>query len=159
MPFRELEKLGPPQLRIADLRVWVHGRQFPDALDYWDGNWLRVTACCSNPNSSVQADGPIVHLGELVRLCATLKQLYESLKGQALLKCMEPNLGVSLTASSNGHIDVRISITPDQMTEEHVFKDTIDQTYLPPMIAACEALLTLYPVREPELLPKHETAA
>jgi hypothetical protein len=159
MSFRELEALGPPHLQIASLRVWVHGRQFPDARDYWDGNWLRVTACCSNPNSSVQTQGPLVHLGEIVGLRLTLKKLYESLGGEAALKCIEPNLDVSFVASSTGHVEVRISITPDQMTEEHVFRETIDQSYLPPMISACEDLLALYPIREAELLPKHEEDA
>ena len=156
MSFRNLEAPGPPQLEIASLRVWVHGREFPNAHDYWDGNWLRVTACCSNPNSKVQTQGPIIHLAEISRLGFSLKQLYKSLKGQAALECIEPNLNVSLVAGNTGHIEVRISITPDQLTEEHLFIETIDQSYLPPMIAACENILKLYPIREAELLPKLE---
>ncbi|MFC4159857.1 hypothetical protein [Chitinimonas lacunae] len=46
MNLRELEALGEPDLLIAGLRVWIHGSQFPNAVDYWDGNWLRVTAYC-----------------------------------------------------------------------------------------------------------------
>jgi hypothetical protein len=40
----ELERLGEPDLVIAGLRVWVHGRQFPQAVDYWDGNWRHCGA-------------------------------------------------------------------------------------------------------------------
>jgi len=39
-------KLGMPDLKLEGLQIWIHGRQFPDAADYWDGNWLRVTAHC-----------------------------------------------------------------------------------------------------------------
>src|SRR5256885_6731459 len=38
------EQLGTPDIKLGGLQVWVHGRQFPDAIDYWDGNWLRITA-------------------------------------------------------------------------------------------------------------------
>lgn len=113
MSPREFEALGSPQLKIAGLQVWVHARQFPNAQDYWDGNWLRVTAYSSYPNSNVQARGPIVHLGEVYGLSETLKRLYKSLSGQAALKCIEPNLDVLLEAGSTGHIEVLPNYEPD----------------------------------------------
>jgi hypothetical protein len=152
MDRRELESLGEPDLAIAGLRVWIHGRQFPQSADYWDGNWLRVTAYCIYPHSIVRAHGAIIHLGEIVGLLRECEHLYQTLQGQASLRCIEPNLGVELTAETGGHITVQLTITPDQMTESHNFTDSIDQTYLPPIITACQAILAKFPVREPEQL-------
>lgn len=52
-------KFGTPDLKLQGLQIWVHGRQFPDAADYWDGNWLRVTAHCGESGASVFATGSI----------------------------------------------------------------------------------------------------
>ncbi|WP_216319320.1 WapI family immunity protein [Deinococcus aestuarii] len=35
---------GTPDLRLKGFRLWVHGREFPDAQDYWTGNWLVISA-------------------------------------------------------------------------------------------------------------------
>jgi hypothetical protein len=66
---------------------------------------------------------------------------------------MEPNLHVELTAQSGGRVAVELSITADHLTHSHRFTDNIDQTYLPPIIAACETILAKFPVREPDRLP------
>ena len=158
MQWRNLESLGQPDVSIGGLKLWIHGRQFPDAPDYWDGNWLRVTACCSSPNSVVCTDGPIVHLGEIVGLLRTVQRLYASLKGEAALQCIEPNLDVKLQAEWNGAIRVSIAITPDQLTERHTFEEVLDQSHLPNLIAQCELVLAAYPVREPETLPPQNAA-
>jgi len=149
----ELERLGEPDLRIAGLRLWIHGRACPDATDYWDGNWLRATAWCSSPGATVRVHGSIVHLGELVGLLRGCERLHETLTGRAELACIEPYLHVSLIAATGGHIRVDVSITPDHMAESHSFTDEFDQTYLPPVVAACRRILERYPVREAERLP------
>ena len=154
MNHRELEELGEPDLVVAGLRLWVHGRQFPQSVDYWDGNWLCVTAYCVYPESTVRAHGTIIHLGEVVCLLQECEHLYQTLQGQATLRCIEPNLGVQLTAQNGGHIEVQLSITPDHINESHSFTDSIDQTFLPPIIAACRAILDKFPVRESEKCPK-----
>src|SRR5581483_6798494 len=156
MKWRELEKLGDSDIAIGGLKIWVHGRQFPDARDYWDGNWLRATACCSSPGAIVCTEGSIIHLGEIHGLLGGCRRLYESLKGETALACIEPNLSVKLSAAWNGALTVRIEITPDQMTERHSFEETLDQTYLPDLITQCEALLETFPVREPESMPPHD---
>ncbi|WP_175912153.1 hypothetical protein [Burkholderia sp. BCC1640] len=143
--------LSEPSLQIASLKLWVHCRQFPLAQDYWDGNWLYVTARCDSGHSSVATRGSIVHLGELARLLDECERLYESLSGVAKLDCIEPNLSVTLTAQTVGHIDVQIDITPDHMLERHEFKESIDQSYLPAIISQCREILTEYPVRDPKM--------
>ena len=152
MSVPELESLGDPHLQIAGLNVWVHDREFPNSTDYWDGNWLRVTACCAYPGSSVRVHGPIVHLGEIAELLRECECLYETLQGTAGLRCLEPNLRVQLTAKTGGRIKVELSITPDQIGESHTYVDGFDQTFLPPIIAACKRILLAFHVRAPDEL-------
>jgi hypothetical protein len=142
--------LDEPNLHIGGLKLWVHGRQFPLAQDYWDGNWLQVTARYNSAHSTVSTDGPIVHLGELARLLDECERLYESLSGVAKLDCMEPNLGITLTAKTSGHIDVRIHITPNSMLEKHEFNESFDQTFLPAIISQCREILIEHQLRMPE---------
>ena len=137
-----------PDLKIAGLQVWVHGREFPDAADYWDGNWLRVTARCKYAGAQVEIEGPLVHLAELGRFVSGCERLYQALEGSAGLDCIEPNLRVQLSASDKaGHISIVISITPDHMCQEHVFRDEVDQTFLPSIVESARGILNRYPVR------------
>jgi hypothetical protein len=154
MNLSELAQLGEPHLVIGGLRVWIHGRQFPQSLDYWDGNWLRVTAYCIYPDSMVRAHGTIIHLGEVFGLLRECERLYETLQGRAALRCIEPNLAVEINAETGGRIRVKLSITPDHMIESHSFEEEMDQTYLPPIIRSCQAILADLPIREPEALAK-----
>src|SRR5262249_8904413 len=103
MNSADLEHLGEPDLQVAGLRVWVHGRECPNAVDYWDGNVLRVTAYCKYPDSMVRVHGSLVHLREIVGLLRSCENLYQTLEGRAALECLEPNLGVELLAGTGGH--------------------------------------------------------
>ena len=109
-------KWGTPDLKLEGLQIWIHGRQFPDAADYWDGNWLLVTAHCSGNDASVFATGSIIHLSELHRWLVESEELLMSLIGEAKLACMEPAHWVTLKSGSLGHITMDVSITPDHMS-------------------------------------------
>ena len=98
------EPLRPPDLHITGLRLWVHGRQFPMADDYWDGNWLQVTVHCAAPGARVWVTGPILHVPEIAHFLRGIEVLHASLQGEATLPCMEPELAVTLTAEGLGHI-------------------------------------------------------
>jgi hypothetical protein len=150
---QRFEGFGEPDLTISSLRVWIHGREFPDATDYWDGNWLRVSANCIHPESAVRVHGPIIHLSEVVGLERGCRRLYDTLQGQACLDCVEPTLHVELNAETRGQIIVQITITPNHLAETHRFTGELDQTHLPPIIASCSRILEKFPVREVEKLP------
>jgi hypothetical protein len=141
------EEAREPDLVIAALRIWIHGRQFPNSDDYWDGNWLRVTASWIRGGSAVTARGSFIHLGELVGLSKECDDLYKSLSGRAELKCMEPELGVVLEAKSLGHVDVLVNLTPDHVHEKHEFRASLDQTFLPAIVSECQRILETYPLR------------
>jgi hypothetical protein len=80
MKLPDFEALGSPSLDLFGLKVWIHGRQFPEATDFWDGNWVRVTAILSTPASMVRTEGPIIHLREIHQLKVECQKLYETLR-------------------------------------------------------------------------------
>ena len=144
----DLAKLGKPDVEIASLRIWVHGRQFDDSQDYWDGNWLRVTAHCAEGGGSARIHGSILHLSEIDRFAAACEVLQSTLRGKAELSCMEPNLGIALSASdSRGTIEVKVRITPDHLVQEHLFRFSIDQSYLPGITRGLRSVLARIPLR------------
>ena len=145
--MKDADFLGDPQIKLASLEIWVHSREFPNEQDYWDGNWLRVTARCSAPGALVLASGPIVHLSEIDRWHTDLRQMKETLSGNAILACVEPNLSVALAASSLGRVKMEVKITPDHLTQQHSFTFEIDQSYLDPLLRQCRAMLETYPIR------------
>jgi hypothetical protein len=146
----DVQDIRDPDFKLGGLSVWIHGRQFPDAVDYWDANWLRVTAHCRYPSARVSADGSIIHLGEIAGLLRGLEELHKTLSGKAVLDCIEPNIRIALESTGAGHISARIDITPDHMAQSHRFEDEIDQTMLPPVIAACKRILDQYPIKDPD---------
>jgi hypothetical protein len=141
------EPSGAPDLQIAGLRPWIHGRQFPMADDYWDGNWLQVTVHCAAPGAHVWVTDPILHVSEIAHFVRGVEALHASLQGEATLLCMEPELAVILTAEGLGHITMVVAMTPDHLSQAHRFTFVIDQSYLLSVIDSCQTLLRQYPVK------------
>jgi hypothetical protein len=143
------KSLGIPNLQLDGLRIWIHGRQFPDSVDFWDGNWLNITANCATTGSSVWVSGPRIHLSELETWYNEATQLHGTLTGEAALKCLEPELNVLLKAKPLGHIAMTVQITPDHLKESHRFQFEMDQSYLPALLRQLKAILAEYPIRDP----------
>jgi hypothetical protein len=137
-----------PNLCCGPLKIWVLGRQFPDATDYWDGNWLNIVAHYSVGETSITVRGPMLHLGEITIWKDDLIKMRELLRGDADLPTTEPNLRVKLRCNHLGHVEVNCSITPEHLSEHHTFAFEMDQTYLPALIGQCERVLEEYPVRD-----------
>lgn len=74
------DDLGEPALKIAGFQLWIHGRQFPGAEDYDDGNWLHVTAHCGASGASIWTDGAIVMVTDIESFA---KQCEALLRGRA----------------------------------------------------------------------------
>ena len=133
---------------LGPLRLFVDGYQFPDVDEYWDANWPNVRAEVELPGQSwVKAAGAFVMTAELARFRDELRMVYEQLDGEAGLWTIEPELKVRLTAQPNGGLEVEISLTPNQMTQEHTFFVALDQSYLPPVINQINDILNRFPVR------------
>jgi hypothetical protein len=142
------DSLGPPALNLAGFQLWIHGRQFRDSQDYWDGNWLNVTAHCGSNGASVWASGAIIMVSDLVGLATECEALCERGQGEAVLQPCEPNLLLHLRPlDKRGHNLMHVEITPDHMTQQHRFDFEIDQSYLPSLVAQCKAVIAEYPIR------------
>lgn len=140
--------LGEPDLQVAGFQLWVHGRQFPEAEDYYDCNWLRVTAHCGASGASVWAQGAILMVTDIAgfgdRCAAILRGEVKS----AALDPFEPELKVCLEASDSlGHIRAQVEITPDHLLQSHRFEFEVDQSYLPGIIKQCSEIVQKYPIR------------
>jgi hypothetical protein len=141
------DRLGKPDVKVAGLCIWIHGRQFQEAQDYWDGNWLNMTAHCAARGADVGCGGSTIHLSEISSFLSELEKLYQTLEGKAQLPCLEPELSVELTAESLGGIEMVVHITPDHLSQQHTFTFPIDQSYLPGLISDCKRVLDQYPIR------------
>ena len=71
----------------------------------------------------------------------------QTLSGEASLDCMEPELSIELRAQGLGHISMKVSITPDHLTQEHTFQFEVDQSYLGDLVDDCRKTLTEYPIK------------
>jgi len=136
-----------PDLKLAGFSLWARSRQYPDADDYWDGNWLNIRALVEAPGSSVEATGPWLRNDELADFVTQLEALDRDLTGDAELHCAEPALGLKVACSSLGHVRITVELTPDHMTQTHQVIFDVDQTYLKPAVAACRRILDRFPIR------------
>jgi hypothetical protein len=140
--------LGEPDLKVARFQIWVHGRQFPDAEDYDDGNWLRVTAHCGELGASVWTQGAIVMVTDIARFGNQCAAVLQGSTKTATLEPLEPEIKVSLEISDRlGHIRTQVEITPNHLKQSHWFEFEVDQSYLPSIIQNCAAIVQKYPIR------------
>jgi hypothetical protein len=136
-----------PDIKLAGLSIWVLSRQFPECDDYWDGNWLNVVIRVEANRASVSASGPVLRIDEVAEFYAELAVLHRDLTGVAELRCIEPELGVRVSCSSTGQVEVVIDVTPDHLTQSHQFQFSIDQSYLPAVLEGCTNILNAFPLR------------
>jgi hypothetical protein len=145
------DDLGPPDLRLAGFQLWVHGRELEESDDFWDGNWLRVTAHCGADGASVWASGPIVRAPELQSWAGECEDMMSFRYPGASLHCIEPNLAIEMRMDRHGgQVTMEVRITPDQATQEHAFTFFLDQSYLPDFLRDLRGILDRYPVRGSE---------
>lgn len=142
-----LDELGEPDIKLAGLKLWVHGYQFRESQDYWDGNWLNATAVCSEGASSVLVQGNFIRTDEIIQWQRAVEKLGVELAGEASLQCMEPYIAVTLKAVSLGAVEMEVQITPNQLTQEHKFRFEIDESYLQPLSSQCAHVLHAFPLR------------
>ncbi|MDM8556099.1 hypothetical protein QUF75_15350 [Desulfococcaceae bacterium HSG7] len=149
MPMQniDIKASGAPDISLSGLKIWIAGRQFEGSTDFWDANWLVVTARCSSYFSEVLTQGPIIHLSELELWMAELLKLNETICGEAVLNCMEPELSSSIRLNKNGSGTLTVFITPDNINEHHRFTFAVDQSYLPSLIRELQTVLTKYPIK------------
>jgi hypothetical protein len=137
-----------PPIELGDFQLSVHRRQFPDAHDRWDGNWLCVTAQCAQAGAIVAADGPILESGDLERFRDELASMVAGGRGGAVLRGAEPNVVLGVTAPEGlGQWQVRVELTPEPRSQGHWFAFAVDPSYAVQAVRQLDAVLALYPVR------------
>jgi hypothetical protein len=137
-----------PAIELGDFQLTVHRRQFPDAHDRWDGNWLHVTAQCAQAGAIVATGGPILETADLLRFRDQLAAIATSQAGEAMLSGAEPNIVVRVAAADGvGLVRVRVELTPEPQTQGHWFAFALDPSYLAEAIRQLDAVLATYPVR------------
>lgn len=135
-----------PDLTFCGLSLWVEGREFPDASDYWDGNWLVIRAEMRAPGARVECVGPILMASDLECFRDGVAEMVTALAGEATLKGLEPGINLTLRMGSRGHVEGAVDITPDHLNQQHRFNVEADQSYLPALVLSCDAILGKLPV-------------
>lgn len=142
------DDLGEPNLRVAGFRLWVHGRRFPESADFYDGNWLRVTAHCGASGASVWAQGAMLMVTDIAAFGDASAAMHRGDGESASLAPIEPKLKALLAATDRlGHMRVRVEITADHLAQAHRFEFELDQSYLPGIVRQCSAIVQQYPIR------------
>ena len=144
---KTIENLGVPDIKLIGLQIWIHSREFPEREEFWDSNWLNVTAHCGANNASVWVSGSILRNEEIAAWLVALEKLNETLSGEANLETLEPELKVKLSAAQLGGILLEVEITPDQFTQQHHFEFDLDQSYLNGLISSCRKILSEFPIK------------
>ena len=150
--FPDPDSLGPAHLKIAGLELWVHDRRSPKAQDYWEGNWLLVTARCTTTGANVWTTGPMLRVPDVVRWADALDQLHQGKpEGVATLSSDEPNLTAVIRSTDRaGQLQLVVDITPDPLTQEHRLRFAVERSALPDLVRQCRAIVKAYPVRDPD---------
>lgn len=146
MSKRPPELQGKPTFTLAGFNVWVLGREFDDAQDPSDDNWLRVVAQCGAQGAEVRVSGAILELAELRAWLDELLALQTSKTGAAELACTEPYLRAQVKFA-NGRGTFALEITPDPLTQQHKFSFDIDHSQVSKLTSSLETLLMKFPLR------------
>lgn len=131
----------------ASLRLDFSQRAYPEAQDYWDGNWV-VTRIQAEAHGFRADFTDQVHLGDVVRFYEDVLKLHATLSGEATLAMMEEYLIVT------GRLDIRGGLLwsallthPFRRDNRLQFVLAADQSYLPGLTQQVEGVLTEFGVR------------
>lgn len=140
------QQLGPPSLEVGGLELWVHGREFPGAQDADDGNWLRVSAHCGAPGSSIWTGGAILSVSELVAWSSQCERVHRGELQRAVLRTSEPVLSAAIERiEGHGPLSLRVEIS--LVRQKHSLEFELEPSELLKIVRQCSAILERYPVR------------
>lgn len=135
--------IGGERERLA---ITVLSRMHPDSTDYWDGNWLvsPIDVAVGGFSGRVHA---ALRAEELRTFRKGLEKLYETLAGEAGLESMEDWIGLTCVGDGLGHVEVTGYVRDEPgIGNRLTFHLSIDQTFLPGIIASLRGVEAAYPV-------------
>jgi hypothetical protein len=138
--------LGEPNIDFQGLRIWVHGRQFPEGTGgYWDGNWLRVTIHYHSANSNfILENDPAIHLSDLYQLqleCAAIK---DGKKENADVEFIEPYLHFKFDFKTTGE-EFRFGLEIP-VVEKHEYTIGVSKIDLKLLLTQLDDVFVKYPL-------------
>ncbi|MFH0889213.1 MAG: hypothetical protein V1871_08405 [Planctomycetota bacterium] len=137
-----MEHLIEPDFTLHTFKMWVHDRG-----DNLDSNWIIVTAECSASGAIVRVENrSIIELFDIEKWMKDMKQMHQTLKGEAILSPCEPEVYAKLTMKNHGLMDFEVEITPDNLYQMHKFIFELNQSYLPSAISDLDKILKKYPI-------------
>lgn len=133
-----MEDDGAPVLRLAGLSLRLLGA--PAGAEPYE-DWIDAHARVEAPGAMVEARGQWLRAAELGSFLHELEALHRDLRGTAALHCIEPVLRIDMACGRRGDIAMAVEITPDPPTQSHRFAFAIDQSDLPPALAALRRMV------------------
>lgn len=128
----------------------IAGRQFSDAPDYWDGNWLLAECVCTAEGRAEKIAGPFIHLSEVSQLASTFEKLCNGEIETTDLHFIEPEFELTLRRTSPEHFTVSVRLQRKVPGPSQDFFFTVVEAELLSAIEKCKAILAKYPLRDPE---------
>jgi hypothetical protein len=133
--------------RAEQLSVLVTRREFPDASDYWDGNWVYATIRIRAGAFRGEYEA-LLRTNELASFKDQLGTLHAALNGSATFETMEHWLRLDIQGDGRGHFLAKCEARdqPGIGNTLH-FELTFDQTELPPVLEALSEVVRAFPVK------------
>lgn len=126
--------------------IAVTRREFADATDYWDGNWIYASVRV-NVGSFRGEYEALLRTDEIASFRDGLTRLHAELKGAATFQSMEQWLRIHVEGDGLGHFTAKCEARDQPGIGNTLqFELRFDQTDLPPMLASLDAVLTAFPV-------------
>jgi hypothetical protein len=121
-------------------------REYPEAEDYDDGNWVDATIEIAAGAFRGTFDA-MLRAEDFVRFRDELRPLYENLAGKARFDTMEGWLRIDVQGDGKGHFHAACEAI-DQPGPGHrlTFKIEFDQTELPAIVQRLDAICDAVPI-------------
>ncbi|MCA8977000.1 MAG: hypothetical protein KDC98_19915 [Planctomycetes bacterium] len=129
------------------LAVALLGRTSPESKDAYEGNWIeaRVMIAVGGFRGSFECT---LLAQDFARFLPQLRRLETELSGVAEFSSMEDQLGFVMRGDGQGHFEVEGHVSDQPGCGNRLaWSFSIDQTFLPAMVASVSAITAAYDVR------------
>jgi hypothetical protein len=120
-------------------------REWPQARDYWDGNWIDTRLEVAAGAFRAEFDAQL-RAEELLRFRTQLEALHNKLDGRAKFETMEGWLCVDIEGDGKGHFHADcVAMDSPGVGNRLAFGIDFDQTELPEILRGLRAVCDAFP--------------